>query len=350
MAAREARGSPGTGACPKSLEGPSVEERKLEENMWLEQEAGERQQQPSHSPCPRHCLLLDPGHQQPRLGAPLKLTMAAGVAQGEFEWGQIVPCPHAPAPAALTAGSSSSGIPVAEQPCTPAGSVLGPAAVWRVVQGAAALAGGCCSCPASFRRGRPVSSRLPLPGRQPAGQIPDTRVVQARGGSLALPGPGSHPEGQALPPACPTWRGAKRPAGAPRRSAGSAPCPRPAACSSWRGSWLSGQSCLQHPPRMSPVSMSARSARHGTPRASSQHRSSPGACCAGGRGQSQPAPGAVGLSSIPRPSPGAGGSISCLELEALAVPGGRQPRRLPTPSTFALQRKPACAQTRRWKQ
>lgn len=62
-----------------SLEGPSVEERKLEENKWLEQEPGEQRQQLSRSPHPCRWLVPASGHQRPKPGAPLQLvTTVAG--------------------------------------------------------------------------------------------------------------------------------------------------------------------------------------------------------------------------------------------------------------------------------
>lgn len=80
----------------------------------------------------------------------------------------------------------------------------------------------------------------------------------------------SHPEGSPLPPHL--ERSLKPSRVAPHAHSSPAPCPRPAARSSSWGSWFSGQSCCQHPARMSRVSMSAR------PRGSSRHHSWPGAC------------------------------------------------------------------------
>lgn len=63
-----------------SLEGPSVEERKPEENKWLELELGERQPPLSHSLC--HRLTPAPGHRWPRPGAPLELPTTARAVAG----------------------------------------------------------------------------------------------------------------------------------------------------------------------------------------------------------------------------------------------------------------------------
>lgn len=79
------QGEPRGGHLPGgagSLEGPSVEERKLEENKWLDQEPGEPQLQPSHSPWPRRRLVPASRHQRPRPGAPLELATVARAVAG----------------------------------------------------------------------------------------------------------------------------------------------------------------------------------------------------------------------------------------------------------------------------
>lgn len=154
-------------------------------------------------------------------------------------------------------------------------------------------------------------------------------------------------------PAAPPGEELKGRPGSPAGAAPApAPCPRPAACSSWQGSWLSAQSCPQHPPRMPPVSMSARhgAARRsltllGTPRAGSQRcaqRAGPAGLTAG----SQSVPGTGG---IPGANPGAGSSssISCFRPQPSPPRGAGSPGAHPCPPTFALQQKPACARTRR---
>lgn len=169
-------GEPWGGRLPRgagSLEGPSVKERKLEENKWLEQEPGERQPQPSHSPWLCHRLIPASGHQQPRPAAPLELaTMAGAVAGMDRTLSLVHPrLPHSPLAVPATSLRPPAAEPCAgpRQPCalaaSGAGAGRGPACG---TQGPQPAALGCCSCRASFRHGRPVSSRLPLPGRQPA--------------------------------------------------------------------------------------------------------------------------------------------------------------------------------------
>lgn len=172
-------------------------------------------------------------------------------------------------------------------------------------------------------------------------------LCKREGGAWPCPALGSHPEGRARRPHLERSLKAGRAATAQPVPA---PCPRPAASSSWRGSWLSGQSCRQHPPRMTPVSMSAwpSTAGHGTPgeRAASLPPSQPQGTRREGRGEHQPVPGSAGLGSIPGPSPGAGAASPGKGRSPR--PARRRPPRAAHGPTFALQRKPACARAPRW--
>lgn len=152
-----------------SLEHPSLEEQELEEiRGWNRSRSWVSSSRAEPQPC-RHCwFLLVLGHQRPRPGVPSKLMTVAGAVQGESEQGQVLSLLHSRLSHSLWAA------PPHPQACPHAGPRWPPRArcVWGCpgsgVRGPWPGVLGCCSCRASSRHGRPVSSRLPLPGRQPA--------------------------------------------------------------------------------------------------------------------------------------------------------------------------------------
>lgn len=150
-----------------SLEHPSLEEQELENSGCNRSRSWVSSSRAEPLPC-LHCwFLLASGHQRPRPGALFKLMTMAGAVQGESEQGRVM---HTRA--CLTPCERHHFVPTTDRhagprrPHTPVGSVRGR--LGSGVRGPCPGVLGCCSCRASSRHGRPVSSRLPLPGRQPA--------------------------------------------------------------------------------------------------------------------------------------------------------------------------------------
>lgn len=164
-------------------------------------------------------------------------------------------------------------------------------------------------------------------------------LCKREGGAWPCPALGSHPEGRARRPHLERSLKAGRAATAQPVPA---PCPRPAASSSWRGSWLCGQSCRQHPPRMTPVSMSAwpSTARHGTPgERPASLPFSPRAAGVGAAASTGPCPARWGSAASLDPALGPGQHLPERDA-ALALPGAGRPR-LPTAPPLP------CSQSRR---
>lgn len=154
-----------------TLEHPSLEEQELEENSgWNRSRSWVSSSRAEPLPC-LHCwFLLASGHQRPRPRAPFKLMTVAGAVQGESEQGRVMRSRSTRA--CLTPCKRHHLLPTADRhagprrPHGPVGSVRGR--LGSGVRGPCPGVLGCCSCRASSQHGRPVSSRLPLPGRQPA--------------------------------------------------------------------------------------------------------------------------------------------------------------------------------------
>uniref|UniRef100_A0A674H1A0 WAP domain-containing protein n=1 Tax=Taeniopygia guttata TaxID=59729 RepID=A0A674H1A0_TAEGU len=301
-----------------SLEDPSLEEQELEENSgWSRSRSWVSSSRAEPQPC-LHCRLLPAsGHQRPRPG--LLSSSWLWPRRCEVSVSRVGPCPVPGALAPVASGTASSRGRSPGRAVEPrrarCGAARGPAC-GAVPRGARLL-----FLPGEFSAWPPSLLEAPPPwSAASSSRYLILGLCKREGGAWPCPALGSHPEGRARRPHL--ERSLKAGRAAPAQPV-PAPCPRPAASSSWRGSWLSGQSCWQHPPRMTPVSMSAwpGTARHGTPgERPASLPPSPRASRRGGRGEHRPVPGAVGLGSIPGPSPGAGA----------ASPGkGRRPRPRP---------------------